>query len=220
MKKKLIGILVCMLVFGAFAPVVSSTNFTVGLALDNELSDNGDKLDQCQYSVMIVPDWYDAIDFPDDISGFPVTGRILVSQSFVPTLPILTKVHILLCRMDPNNGEPFFDILVSIRSKLDGPDLTSVKIIPDEIPEDGYNRIEADFKDIAVRPGEQYFIVISALNAPMFDYWPDHPAYLWANGVNTEYTQGELLYKFIDGKEWGPYGNVDLDTVFETYGRD
>ena len=122
--------------------------------------------------------------------------------------------------MDPNNNEPFFDILVSIKSKLDGPDLTRIKITPDEIPKDGYNWIEADFKDITVRPGEKYYIVVSAINGPVFDYWPDHPTYAWANGAFTDYTQGELLHLLLDEKEWGPYGELDLDTVFETFGHD
>ena len=129
------------------------------------------------------------------------------AQEFKPTLDTLTRVAIYGDR----DGTPPNDLTVSIRDSLTGPDLTSIDIPKDSIPENTSEWIFADFQDIQVTPGQSYFLVVRTLQG----YYPDH-LYAWWRTPDTNYPNGSAYHSVDSGASW--YTNDD-DFLFQTYGR-
>ena len=141
--------------------------------------------------------------------AYVIDGGISWAQSFIPTIPILTRIKLLVGEW----GDPSFDLVVSIRSSLDGSNLATVKKSSNQLSEFP-EMTEFDFPDISVTPGQTYYIVCEA---PEGDTAP--PMYGWAFGEYTSYTDGEAFRGRPNQSDpWGSSGIEEFDFIFETYG--
>jgi hypothetical protein len=240
MYKKIIGILVCILFFGvSVTPSISSniielnnmknvnnfeneklesvycprvipvSNEDISIksnkhfmrpALDN-IAIMDDQLDQYQYE-------YDDEDtgwaiFYDDNSSYA-----WVAQSFKPTLPKLTRVRLWLFEY----GNMTCDIIVSIRSDINGSDLVSISKSPNEIPDwPNGDWVEFDFPDININVDWEYFIVCKTYCGEQHI-----SGYAWVFGYYTSYTKGDTWFNNYVSNQW--YTDWGSDCIFETYG--
>jgi VCBS repeat-containing protein len=137
--------------------------------------------------------------------NFVAYGSRWGSQSFKPTLETLTRVELRVRR----RGNPPNNLVVSIRDSLTGEDLTVISKPPSEIPST-VGWIDFDFEDIAVTPGETYYIVLRTTGGNMLN------SYIWKFGYNTPYTDGEMWFSSNAGASWSRYPQYDF--CFKTYG--
>ena len=190
-------------------PAATILQKDVSVSRHNEFSLNDahdDILDQQQieheYS-------HDPFDLP--YYGYIIPDDFLWAQTFVPTLPILTRVRIKL--MVSDEPTPDYNVIVSIREELDGDDLAVVSLTAEDINDyEDIEMTEIDFDDIIITPGDTYFIVCQAPDQP--DDIP--PWYAWAFGEDTSYITGEPYMKH-SGSIGGPVSGFDF--MFETYGK-
>jgi len=153
MNKKIIGIFVCILIIlicfipsaGRVVSGLISNNFSF-IPMHRELL-NDDELDQYNYECDVYYQLY--FDRTDHF--------IWLGQSFRPTLPTLTRVRLWIGKASLNTTS---DLIVSIRSDINGSDLVMVSKHSYEIPEYPYFEwVEFNFNDLSVVPGDTYFIV-------------------------------------------------------------
>ena len=129
------------------------------------------------------------------------------AQEFKPTLDTLTRVAIYGDReTDPPNS-----LLVSIRESLTGPDLTSIEVPKDAIPETTPEWIIADFQDLQVTPGQSYYLVCRTIQGA----YPGE-LYAWWRTPDTNYPNGTAYHSVDSGASW--YTGDD-DFLFQTYGQ-
>ncbi len=139
-----------------------------------------------------------------------------MAQSFIPRYPTLTRVELLLDRM----GELETNLTISIRSSLDGNDLTSVSIKANKVPKyDFYDPIpvwiELDFPDIQVTQNDilqRYYIVWQ----PGSDFGYNSSSLFWYQSTDNPFKKGEAWSYTRDSSRW--YSNDDIDFCFKTYG--
>jgi hypothetical protein len=105
---------------------------------------------------------YDMLDqFQLDFSiywGWGITRSQYIAQSFIPSLPNLTKVALMLSHQytDIHPG-----VLLSIRSNLNASDLTSIVVDCTDIPYfKELNWTIFYIPDISVVPGNTYYIIV------------------------------------------------------------
>ncbi len=143
-------------------------------------------------------------------SGAILCGYWMWAQSFVPTLPVLTRVELLMYKRGNVN-----DITISIRKYLDGEDLTSLTIDQSKIPS-RYEWIEFDFDDINVTPNEMYFIIMSTTGGDNKENY-----YVLLGSKGDVYMRGDAYIGGNDGKQWEIWGEGTsraFDFCFKTYG--
>jgi hypothetical protein len=155
---------------------------------------------------------FDQIDQQNSDTG-SATGSWFIydthhhAQEFKPALDVLTRVAIYGDReTNPPNG-----LLVSIRDSLTGPDLTSIEVPKDSIPENNPDWIVADFSDIHVTPGQSYYLVCRTLEGS----YPGE-LYAWWRTPDTNYPNGTAYHSMDNGSYWY---TADDDFLFQTYGR-
>jgi hypothetical protein len=179
-------------------------------------------VDQYQIKIYQPEGFYDSMMYNAD-----PTIQCMQAQSFTPTLPTLTKVDVWVMIGSLYNvvNNITYPLRVSIRSALNGPDLTSVSaIIP--IQNLSYNTPPGwttfDFPDITVTPGNTYYIVCQQDHQDNESYsgWlygdPDYPSY--PNHDEDPYPGGQA-YKSTDGGiTWTPQTVYADDFCFVTYG--
>ncbi|MBN2602928.1 MAG: hypothetical protein JXA91_02205 [Candidatus Thermoplasmatota archaeon] len=136
--------------------------------------------------------------------GTCYSGKL--AQSFKPKLNVLTRIEVFGFK----NESPPNSLKISIRSSLEGNDITSIVISTSEIklrPEGGW--IKAEFPDINVIPGSTYFIVWSPASGdemkPYF-WW----GYDQRNPGDDPYDRGKQYIK-DQPRDWA-------DFCFKTYG--
>jgi hypothetical protein len=136
-----------------------------------------------------------------------------ISQSFIPRKSVVTRVFLYLYKW--NNID--YEITVSIRKELEDDDLTSVSFIPNLISPP--NWLEVDFNDIAVNPGESYYIVCRTNDGT----WEDAMCYGWGFTYDyNSYLDGLVYVTLNRGIHWDVWidelMNITLDSCFMTYG--
>lgn len=129
-----------------------------------------------------------------------------IAQSFVPTLPILTKVDVILRRGDINK-----DVKVLIKKNLMG-EILSLKIIPGNQIPSNYGWVTFDFDDIPLNPGDVYFIVVTTNS-----YNWAIPFYYGRSYFNS-YDDGFLYSTRHCGSKWDEIYQC-RDMCFRTYGK-
>ena len=139
-----------------------------------------------------------------DLGVAPVGDGYWYGQSFKPTLNILTRVELYLDKTDCGDA----DIIVSIRSELNGDDLTSISKTSDQIPDDG-SWVEFDFPDIQVTPEDTYYVVVGAPDLYGGEYC------IWGS-ESDPYNRGCLWEMVESDGEWSDTENIDA--AFKTYG--
>lgn len=135
--------------------------------------------------------------------GTDYGGKLV--QSFKPTLNQLTKVKLYGFK----NETPPNAIKISIRDSLNGEDLTSAIVEPDQLLVNVSSWFEADFPNISVIPENTYYIVWAPTpgddNRPYF-WW----CYDKANPGDDPYERGSMI---LGGEEI-----ERSDFSFKTYG--
>jgi len=132
------------------------------------------------------------------------------AQSFIPTMNTLSKILIPFWK----DGEPG-NLKISIRSNLDGVDLTSITVTPEQVGTT-YQWYTFDFEDIYLEPGEKYYILWIPNNVD------SENNYYWGFGVNDPYPKG-YAWNYNNGEwvhhpGWPDNGQVDIDFCFSQYG--
>ena len=137
--------------------------------------------------------------------GIAVGSPDVLAQSFKPSENMLNRVELLICKI----GTPTDNLSISIRSSLNGTDINSVTVLPQDIPTDK-DWVEFDFHGISVEIGQTYYIV--------FTPQPPGYAYLWWGYDNhnfDSYPDGEA-WLYTNG-EWSTENFVIKDWCFKTY---
>jgi len=158
-----------------------------------------------------LPDELDQQAPDQSLNGGNLRKDVKFAQSFTPTMPVLTRIELVIFTPGP---KPTSDLLVSIRSSLNGIDLTSVYVSPSVLPHGGYNMpwTELDFLDISVTPGQKYYIMIHA--SPDYDI-STYRTVGWHQSSNT-YLGGEAWVNYYNGQGWEQ--TSPRDWCFKTYG--
>ena len=138
------------------------------------------------------------------VSPFPPN---LLAQSFKPSENILTRVELLTTK----TGTPSGDLVVSIRSSLNGTNLTSISVPAEEIPTDK-QWVEFNFLDIMVNIGHTYYIIWSPPSTGTNYVW-----WGYDNSLFDSYPNGEAW--FCQNGEWVTEGFIAKDWCFKTYAR-
>jgi len=212
MKKKIIGILVMtLLIATAISVTGSNENNNRGATMFQEDCENiitvyninnGDRLDQEQNNI--------STEGIDKAWGWArYSGKF--AQSFVPTLPILTRVELYIA----TNGNPD-DLYITIRDELIGEDLTFTNIGGSLYENKSW--VFFDFDDISINPGQKYYIIWQPNGNSQ------NNAYSWIHGHDDPYEKGkpwsndemEVWTIFEDASEY--YGFPKIDFCFRTYG--
>jgi preprotein translocase subunit SecG len=136
---------------------------------------------------------------------FAIRSSLWAAQSFIPTLPILSKVELLIGK----GGFPPSHLKVSIRETLQGEDLTSTLLSPSDIRY-GLHWKEVDLPDCELEPWSTYYLVLNTT------YGTVSNCYIWGFGYNTSYDQGCLFYSGSTGVSWNKF--LQYDFCFKTFG--
>jgi hypothetical protein len=128
-------------------------------------------------------------------------------QSFKPGLSTLTGVKLYIMK----SGAPPNPAVLSVRSSLTGPPLTSIALPAAAFPI-SWDWVEFDLPDIPVIPGNTYYLTLHTFGGTI------HNSYIWSYGLVTPYTNGELWRSYSYGM-WGSWvGCSWYDFCFKTYG--
>jgi len=224
MKKKIIGIFVCMLLLFAILP-------TMGIArVDNRSSPQISSDESPQpyhgsypksrnvYDSTSIPLQYgDVVDQymvePTNF-GWQVSLLQWVAQGFTPNMSILTRVEIELFKI----GSPPSDsiIYIGLWDDLYGKELAYMEFTGHDFTEPR-QWFTFDFEDIIVEPGHTYYIVCIS------DWFDFEIGYYWFAVTNNPYPRGDAWFS-IFGYDWLPLDDPPqyplTDCCFKTYGID
>lgn len=204
MKKKII----CMLMIPF---LIINTYSVLGNANDQNLigikDHNIDKIDL----KVTYDDLLDQSQENDSGYAYYVLKNYSVAQSFTPTLNVITRVELYLYKFFTGSN---YELFVSIRSDLDGDDLTTVSITPDM---GIYGKwIEFDLPDIKLEVGTTYWIICSS-NQENDLFLPYGWIYLDSEISGGGYDEGlSSLNNPNNNFTWEM--NMNQDTCFRTYG--
>jgi len=136
--------------------------------------------------------------------------QITLAQSFIPTITPLTKVEVKI----EKPRRTVYDIILSVRASLDGPDMTAYSIAAEDVP---YytNWIEFDVPDVDLIKGNTYYIVLRSLTSSEYPYrW--HFDYNMSGDI---YSDGKMYRYFSPSATWEPVETSSdyVDASFRTY---
>jgi hypothetical protein len=194
---------------------LNSINAQINFKVDNNFSiinyklNNYDQLDQYQnnYSIDVNNSYSDYKIFYKNSDNYQ-----WCAQSFKPTLPVLTKVNLLIYKLNISCV-----LILSIRNNLSGNDLVVMSKGSNEIFEkNNLNWITFDFPDINVITNNTYYIIVKCYSG-LFEFEQNSSFYSWIYGTETKYNNGELwLLNNLNSVNWE---NILVkDFCFETYG--
>jgi len=139
--------------------------------------------------------------------GFPLLESKLYAQSFIPSVNVLSKIELLIKKEGPVDK----DLTVSIRDTLNGTNIITVTIPPENISE-GYSWIVCNFSNLELESGMTYYIILNSPHS-IFD---SCNFYKWGCSYFTGYQDGSMWFAISDSFPWI---NVPLiDFCFKTYG--
>lgn len=136
----------------------------------------------------------------------------IVTQSFKPNKPILTRIQLLLGKNIIQQTE--YPLTISLRKNLNGSNLKSIKINPGEISNFPLlTYFEFDFDDFEVNVGETYYIVCQTEDFP-------GNIYFWGANSKNLYNSGQVFFSIDNGKTWSNITPIDgIDLCFRTFGK-
>ena len=194
MKKKLLGILVCMLLITTALPVAGTRIDIKNHSIEKESDEIlNDQIDQQQ---------------PTHNRNTFLIGEAFRAQSFVPTKNELTRVELFIYKEGTMNA----DFVVSIRDNLHGSDLTTVSKQANQIPSNIQSQdwIEFNFNKIQITPGNTYYIVCTTQGGNLDN------CYVLGYAENDPYPLGDAWeYGIFTGYIWQKMDDYDLS--FRTY---
>jgi len=199
MKKKLIGIFVCMLLITTVTPIIGIQINDKPIQNDNYIIYD-DVLDQYQ-------------DIKDEQGGIGCVPGIpdinyFRAQSFVPTKPVLTRVQLYISK----NITTIYPYTLSIRKDLKGEDIVSYSVNAEDIPTlFDFEWIEFDFENIPVKIGQTYYLVSRTMKAK-------DNCFAWGGSLYNPYPNGISYVSDDESQSWEELDYGDM--CFRTYGID
>ncbi len=159
-----------------------------------------------------------------------VNQNISHAQSFVPTESSLDKVSLVVANGRKNSED---DLHVTVRESLDGPILTEATKPFYALPKTCFNNppqyVEFDFPDVAVTPGQTYYIQVTApLASPLGEYeicgtganFPDGEHWMWLRSAGWDTTESAGWYdlafeitQLMQQAPEEPLSDIDVSTV-------
>ena len=216
MKKKIIGIFVCMLMIATTFPVFSmeiNKEF-----VNNNIEDSSKEISSKLDPPQSLPIWWLGVDQKHTKncgSGEWIQPPIWIAQEFKPSRDKLIGVELWMFRY----GKPpaGLNITVSIRDSLNGSDLTVTTVNADPVKHGPFGTwVLFDFDDITVTPEKTYYIVCRGGGG-------DHNnTFCWFFNVNNSYTRGIAWLSDDNGGTWFDLEDWDpnfpkIDFCFKTY---
>ena len=197
MKKKLLGIFVCMLLIATALPAV-------GTMTEKEINNKLENVCSVENSNPPQPLFWPPVDQKQTSNGgygFIMQPPFYHAQGFKPTKNRLTAVQLLLFKhASPPAG---VEITVSIRDSLNGSDLTAKTVSADKITKKSM-WVLFNFPDINVTPEDTYYIVTRA------DGGVENDTYCWVFDFNNTYTRGIAYESNDSGLTW-----IDMEDLFQ-----
>jgi len=214
MRKKIIGIFVCMLIISTTFPVLA-------IEINKECTSFGNE-ESCieLYSSLdppqSLPIWWLGLDQKQDKtcnSGYPIYPPIWSAQEFKPSKEKL--IGIKLWMFKHGNPPEGIEITVAIRDSLNGNDLSVINLSADPIKRNG-TWVLFDFVDITVIPENTYYIICRSNGGNGTD------AYCWLFNFNNTYDRGIAWQSYDEGATWFDLEDLDperpmIDFCFKTY---
>jgi len=105
-------------------------------------------------------------DIFDPYSGYAISIKQTLAQSFKPSMTPLIKVDLAIGK----GSETTMPLIISIRENLEGNDLTSITIPAEQILFPYLQWYSFDFPDIIVIPENTYYIVVRCNGTPLQGY--------------------------------------------------
>lgn len=146
----------------------------------------------------------------NESTDFTVYNKVILAQEFTPQMTPLTQIDVRLNKPKVVDSS----LRLSIRSSLNGPDLTFQSMAAEDIPF-FMHWINFDIGDIDVDVGQSYFIVLEAATSVT-------NSYRWRSvyGEDTDYYPDGVLYRFFT--QSGIWETVEtetdyVDACFRTY---
>ncbi|RLF61578.1 MAG: hypothetical protein DRN16_03530 [Thermoplasmata archaeon] len=139
-----------------------------------------------------------------------ISNHQSAAQSFIPTLPVLTKADMYLSRTTVTD-----DLTVSItKGRPDNNTVLRTKTILSSEIGTSNAWYSWDFNDLRVTPGDTYFIVLESLTDSSYG------GYRWEGDANANsYANGSAWIKdLIENTDWETASNI-YDAHFKTYGK-
>jgi hypothetical protein len=176
MKKKIIVILICIVIFGTvFSALGTSAEYKIKSVINVAYNDSDSEIIRLNDNeILLIGNLAsnEVIDQQQTSSygqGCPFFSYLWIAQGFIPSLEILTKVEVKLFK----GGNPTSPIIISIRDSLSGNDLTSVSVDGSLVSQ--YSKwIEFNFPDINVI--EAWGSISYGVNWDLIeDYYPEYP---------------------------------------------
>jgi hypothetical protein len=224
MKKKIMGVFICMLLLFTTLSTIGIAkidSFSApqifydrsnqpfhGIYLEKNKADNPPSI-PLQYGDVIDQYMVDPTDF-----GWMVSLIQWVAQGFTPNMSILTRVEIELFKI--GNPPPESQIYIGLFDDLLGEELAYTVFTGDQFP--GIRKwFTFDMDDMIVEPGHTYYIIC------LSDYFSYYDGYFWFAVNNNPYERGDAWYS-IFGYGWFPLDDPPdhplTDCTFKTYGID
>jgi hypothetical protein len=220
MRKKIFGILVCML-------LSFTTLSTIGIAGIDNSQTSYDKSGQPFHGIYLEKNnnppirplqYGDALDqymIEPTNFGWMVCLFQWVAQGFTPNMSILTRIEIELFKL--GNPPPETQIYIGLFDDLDGEEL-AYTIFTGEQFNETRKWFTLDMEDMIVEPGHTYYIICFT------DYFSYYDGYYWFAATNNPYNRGDAWYSMFGYYEWLPLDNPPdyplTDCTFKTYGID
>ena len=176
-----------------------------------QISDNySGRLNLTCFNYLNYPGFIDQYNVHDGGYGYaPLHISMWKAQSFKPTYPVLSGVMLYIGDKKGNPGP----VTVSIKEDLLEEDLCSVTVDQDNFYCNASKFHTFDLPDIAVTPGQEYWIVLKTYG----DYTNNNCYYSMVASNN--YTEGGLAVSDDQGSTWTMgYYNMN-DMYFATFGR-
>jgi hypothetical protein len=136
--------------------------------------------------------------------------NIMVAQSFIPQLEILTRIEFYLRKNEYFLPHKPLNLFIREES-LSNENLATASVNPSVVPYE-YEWIEFVFDDIPVTAGQTYWMVAYMEHNPSRE-----SGYIWGMSDYNPYHEGLCVFTYDGGEEWQYY--PDEDTCFKTYGR-
>lgn len=221
MKKKLLGIFVCMLLIATALPVFGmETDDKVDNTSIEDCSDVISASNDGKNNELDTPPlpriWWLGVDQKQDSDcrvGLWTFHPIWLAQEFKPTKEKLIGIELHF--FPGGSPPPDVELTVSIRDTLNGSDLTATTVSAETIAVGG-TWVTFDFPDINVTPGNTYYIVCVGSDGSA------NNAYCWLFDYDNPYDRGIAWKSEDDGTTWYDLENSypqypEIDFCFKTY---
>ena len=149
--------------------------------------------------------------------GFRLMPGWDAAQEFIPSFSVLSSVDLYLSKFGSPTGDITFQIC---EDSADGIVVYEGEISPGDVPSyPSYEWIKIDISDIAVTPGETYYIVLKDATGA-----DSHNCIQWgwcdsfASGSGGPYSGGWFWFRKEANPTWSPIR--DWDYTVKTYGFD